>query len=271
MYQAFWGLRSKPFENTPDPRYFYVTGQHEEALARLEYVIRENKGAGMLSGVFGCGKTLLLRSLIGRLSLEEHRIAVLNVPPRSFEDLFRGVVRLLRNVALPLNTAELSTDALIEILQNILRENQREGRQTVIVVDEAHAISVPEVFEGLRVLMNFQSEDRFDLTLILAGQPELTGMVDDNKPFEQRIAVKAQLQPLNLEETKAYVTHRLKVSGANGELFTSDALELIHRNTGGIPRRINRLCDTAMLAAFAKHQPIVDRTLVELEVHAFSS
>ncbi len=271
MYNEFWGLSANPFENTPDPRFFYVTDQHEEALARLEYVIRENKGAGMLSGVFGCGKTLLLRSLMSRLSLEEHRIAVMNVPPRSFEDLFRGVVRLLRNVELPINTSELSTDALIEILQKTLQENKREGRRTVIIVDEAHAITSLEVFEGLRVLMNFQTEDGFDLALILAGQPEISGMVDDNKPFEQRIAVKAKLEPLAFKDTQGYINHRLKIAGATKDLFTRDALELIHRNTGGIPRRINRLCDTTLLAAFAKHQPVIDKALVELEVHAFAT
>jgi type II secretory pathway predicted ATPase ExeA len=268
MYLEYWHLQEKPFENTPDTRFLFTSAQHQEALARLYYAVTEHKGTAMLSGVFGCGKTLISRALQDRLSQEQYRVAALHIPPRRYSDLFRGIVRSLRSVNLPMNESDLSFDAMLQLLEEALEENIREGRETIIIVDEAHAITSGEVFEGLRVLLNLHSQVGFKLTLILLGQPELVELIDTNKPFEQRISIKARLQPLSAEEATAYITHRLAVAGRQRPVFTQEAIDLIFQNTGGIPRRINRLCDMALLSGCVRRLPLLDRASVQEEIAA---
>ena len=178
-------------------------------------------------------------------------------------------MRNLKTINLSTSQLELSSDALLEILEGIFRDNIREGRHTVIIVDEAHSIT-DEVLEGLRLLLNFQTNQGFQLTLLLLGQSELEGKIENNKPFEQRVSMKAHLNPLTFEETQGYILHRLKIAGTDQKLFTNQAMELIHQNTGGIPRRINRLCDISLLAGFSKKSKQIDRDMIEEETQAMS-
>jgi general secretion pathway protein A len=134
-----------------------------------------------------------------------------------------------------------------------------------VVVDEAHTIQDPSVFEELRLLLNFQWKDRFLITLILMGQPELLRMVEANKPFEQRLGMKAQLEPMTREETGQYLVHRLRVAGhAQPEsVFSADAVAAIYEGTGGIPRRINRLADMALVSGMAQRSAQIDAALIK--------
>ncbi|MCH7761867.1 AAA family ATPase, partial [candidate division TA06 bacterium] len=173
MYEEYWGLREKPFENTPNPRFFYHSKEHEEAFSRLIYAIRERKGAALISGEYGCGKTLLARSLMRELDDDRYEVAILSNPKLS-------ATQFLKEVVYQLGGGAGSDDKvrLMHELHEILYGNFRREKETVLLIDEAQAIPNEEVFEEIRLLLNFQLDDRFLLTLLLLGQPELRQKVE---------------------------------------------------------------------------------------------
>jgi general secretion pathway protein A len=257
MYETHWGLTLKPFENTPDPRFLYHAPQHEEGLSRLLYVVRERKGAGLLTGVYGCGKTLLSRTLTRELEKDVYRVAFVTNPRLDDVEMLRMVAHGLGATDLPTR----KTDILVA-LEKIFQENIRDGRKTVVVIDEAHAIEDARIFEELRLLLNFQTEEHFLLTLLLFGQPELQPKIDANKQLAQRMAMRFHLEGLSAADTQGYIEHRLKVAGAKHPLFTADAAALVFERTGGIPRRINHACDVSLLTGYGKSANVIDRETV---------
>jgi len=263
MYEQYWGLKEKPFENTPDPKFFYNSSQHEEGLARMLYVVREGKGAGLLTGVYGCGKTLLSHALMKELEQDVYKVALLTNP--RLDD-----VEMLRMIAHGLGATEIPTrkaDVLI-VLEKILKNNLSDGKKTVVVIDEAHAIEDKNIFEEIRLLLNFQFEDKFLLNLLLLGQPELKEKVENIKQLNQRIAMRFHLEALNKEETFNYIVHRLKIAGVSNQIFSNDAVSLIYERSGGIPRRINQICDCALLTGYGKEVKIIDQELVKETVQS---
>jgi len=178
MYEKYWNLKEKPFQNTPDPRFLYLSPQHEDALMKLTYVVAQNLGCGMLTGVFGCGKTLLARVILRDLGIQKFCTAFISNPLMTAPELIRSIVRSLNPQELPEKGTELLVDPLLEKMYNILLDNMREGRENLIVVDEVHTIEDMRFFEQLRLILNFQHEDKFLLTLLLLGQPELKGKID---------------------------------------------------------------------------------------------
>ena len=271
MYEKYWKLNDKPFQNTPDPKYLYASGQHEDALMKLTYTVTEGLGAGMLTGIFGCGKTLLGRALAQGVGADRYKIATINNPLMDNVELLRGIVRALKSAELPEKRSELMADACLEELNKILINNMQDGKQTIVIVDEAHSITEPKTFEEIRLLLNFQMENRFLLTLLLLGQPELTKKVDDIKPLEQRIAIKCHLKEFDREETHHYIAHRLEVAGRGDALFTDDAVKTIHEKSGGIPRRINRICDVSLLTGFGRKADKIDSALVNKSLQEFGN
>lgn len=265
MYEAHWGLTEPPFENTPDPRFLYLSKQHEEGLTRLYYVVKTRKGAGMMTGVFGCGKTLLTRAVIRGLQQGGHRIAYITNPRLEPLEMLRMILYGLGVTTPPIH----KSDVLFQ-LQEILSNNLRDGRETVVIIDEAHVIQDPDIFEEIRLLLNFQLEDRFMVTLFLIGQPELREQVEMNKAFAQRIAMRFHLGPLTTEETEGYITHRLSVAGRKDPIFAKDAIRAITEGTGGIPRRINQICDMSLFTGYVHHAtqvtgPIVEEAMASVE------
>ncbi len=269
MYKKYWNLTEKPFQNTPDTRFIYYSAQHEDALMKLTYCVTERMGAGMMTGVFGCGKTLLGNTLLKELGQDKYKVAFIANPQVEHTELLRAVVRNLKAIELPILKTELLADSLLEILNDILINNARDGKETVIIIDEAHIIEDEKVFEELRLLMNFQLEDRFLLTLLLFGQPELREKVGNLRQLEQRIAIKCHLEPLNQEETQKYILHRLEVAGRKDSLFKDDAIRLIFERTGGIPRRINHICDLSLLTGFGKKVDKIDKEIVRVTLESF--
>ena len=141
----------------------------------------------------------------------------------------------------------------------------RDGKETVIVIDEAHIIKDEKIFEEMRLLLNFQLQDRFLLTLLIFGQPELRQMIEDNKQLEQRVAVKCHLESLTESDAKNYIIHRLKVAGTTEAIFSDAAIKIIFEHSGGIPRRINRLCDLCLLAGFGQKVNQINEEIVNNE------
>lgn len=270
MYEKYWGLSKKPFENTPDPAFLYRSSQHEEALARLIYAVKERKGAAMLTGIFGCGKTVLGQALLSELTEDRYKVAVITNPQMSYPELLTYIATHLGARNLPIKKTEIMINAVLDALEEVFKNNMRDGKDSIVIIDEAHVIDDPTIFEELRLLLNFQTQDRFLLTLLLFGQPELKEKIDINKQLEQRIAVKAHLESLSLSETAEYITYRVKVANRTEPIFTEEALALIYDRSGGIPRRINRLCDTCLLAGFAKKQETIDKDIVLEEAKSLS-
>ncbi len=252
MYQDYWQLNEMPFENTPDPRFLYYSSQHEEGLSRLLYVVEARKGCGLLTGVFGCGKTVLGRALFEKLNPNIYQIAFVNNPYLKPVELLRAIARALGAENLPAKLSDMSSDYFLEVINNILVNNAKDGKETLVIVDEAHVIDDLNVFEELRLLLNLQLENRFLLTLLLMGQPELKEKIRKNKQFSQRIAMGYHLEHLSQEDTKAYIAHRLEIAGAKRSIFTKVALKTVFENSGGIPRRINRICDMSLVTGFGK-------------------
>ncbi|MCD5390580.1 AAA family ATPase [candidate division NPL-UPA2 bacterium] len=266
MYEEYWGLKEKPFENTPDPRFLYRSEQHEEALMRLLYAVEERKGAAMLTGVFGCGKTLLGYALLDKLDKAKFRVAFLTNLQLEPVELLRAIAYNLGVTDLPRKKTEVLADFLLQVIKETLINNLNDGKDTVVIIDEAHGIESREIFEQLRLLLNFQLKDRFLLTLLLFGQPELRTEVDNLKPLEQRIAIKCYLDRMGEEDSQNYIKHRLEVAGAEKEIFTEEAIKAIHEGSGGIPRRINQIGDMSLLTGFGRKTERIDEELIQAVV-----
>jgi len=263
MYEEYWKLTEKPFENTPNPKFIYYSSQHEEGLSRLLYTVNEGKGAAMLTGVFGCGKTLLGNTLLKELDKDIYKIAFIANPYLSYEELLMHIVYNLGGKDLPDRKTDVLVNVIIERLSEILENNMRDGKKTVVIIDESHVIKDRQVWEELRLILNFQLEHKFLLTLLLLGQPELKELIDSNKQFVQRIAVKYHLENLSEEETKEYILHRLRVAGRDQPVFTDIAHKQIFKKSGGIPRRINHICDLALFTAFGDNASIIDEGVIK--------
>jgi len=264
MYLDYWNLREKPFENTPDPRFLYNSVHHEEGLSRLIYVVREEKGAGLLTGTYGCGKTLLGRALAQELEKDVYRVALLTNPRLDDIEMLRMILHSLGASDVPTRKADI-----LVALEEIFASNLRDGRKTVIVIDEAHMIEPPTIFEELRLLLNFQTDNKFMLTLLLLGQPELKNKIEMNKQLNQRIAMRYHLDGLTLDETAGYVHHRLLIAGARNEMFDERALVLLYQRSGGIPRRINQICDMSLLTGMTRQIKMITDDIVKEAIESF--
>lgn len=265
MYEKYWSLTEKPFRSTPDPKFLYYSPQHKDALMKLVYCSQEMLGAAMLTGVFGCGKTVIANALLQQLNPEKFRIAFIRHPRATAAENLVAITMELgdRDIINKSHQAQFIESLAIESLKNILNNNHADGRETLVIIDEAHILEDPKIYESLRLLLNFQLMDKFLVTLILIGQPDLRQKIDNFKQFEQRIAVKAHLDVLNKEETANYISHRINVAGRKEPIFTDEALSLIFQYTGGIPRRINRICDLCLLAGFTHKLERIDAGIVQ--------
>jgi len=256
MYKEYWGFQEKPFENTPDPKFIYYSPQHLEALTRLLYTVVERKSAAILTGEYGSGKTLIGRIITNRLMEEEkkYNIALIVNPAISS---FQMLKEILYQLGGEIEKDSAKTD-ILNRLNEILYKNMTENRHTVIIIDEAQAIESKRVFEEIRLLLNFQTDDRFLLTLLLLGQPDLKGKVSKIPQLEQRFAVKYHLKRLTLDETVNYIQHRCLVASKKERIFTDLAYQSIYKSSLGIPRKINNLCDISLMLGYSKKLDKID-------------
>jgi len=262
MYEEYWKLKSRPFRNTPEPAFFYPSKAHEEALTKLTYAVTENMGAAMLTGAYGCGKTLLSVVLISQLGIRHAVASCIAQPNMTHLDLLRTVARSMTEENLPSVRSELVADSLMEVIGRALRENGRDGKHTVLTIDEAHLMDSQAVLEMTRLLLNFQDKGSFLLTLILLGHPELSDRISGIKQLSQRIPITCNIGLFDRDDTGGYIKRRLAVAGRADNPFGDDALNFIHRNSGGIPRRINTLCDVSLALGFAQRAESIDANLV---------
>src|SRR6266571_3612861 len=257
MYEAYWGLSEPPFDNSPNPKFFYLSPEHEEALVRLVYMVSHRKGCGMLTGEYGCGKTTLSRALIQRLEAERYEIGLLTNPSWNAVDFLREVL-----YQLGVETEEKHKPELMHLLNDLFFRNFQAGRDTVVIVDEAQLIDDDAVFEELRLLLNFQTDARFLVTLLLIGSPELAAKVRRLKHLDQRIAIRYHLNTLDDAHSAAYIAHRLQMAGQSRPIFTEAAVKLIFDFTRGTPREINNICDIALLVGYSKKATAIDERII---------
>jgi type II secretory pathway predicted ATPase ExeA len=243
MYERYWGLHEKPFRNTPNPRYLYLSRGHEEALTRLLYAVAERKGGMLLTGEIGSGKTLLGRVLLRELSPEMFEMAVVSNPNLSPAEFLQEV---LYQFGVPVRAGATKPE-LLRRVGAFVASCETAARHPVVLVDEAQEVRDPATLEEMRLLLNLQRDDRFLLTLILAGQPELRGIVERRPQLRQRLTLRYHLGPLDEHETAAYVRHRMSRAGAARRIFTPEAVLELHRMSGGVPRETNAVADLALL------------------------
>jgi general secretion pathway protein A len=257
MYEEYWGLTTPPFQNVPDPNFFFPSAQHREGLARLMYAVTHNKGSALLVGDVGCGKTTLSREFIIELSQDKFEVGLITNPSLPSKDFLEEI-----DIQLGIAPSNGSKVAMLRALNERLVANMQAEKDTVLIVDEAHCIRDPDVFEELRMLLNFQLNDRFLLTLILMAQPEIKDIIKQIKQLDQRIAIRHHLKPLDQTETMHYIGFRLQRAGAKSPLFTDEAFQRIWQDTQGVPRLINTLCDLCLLEGYATGARTVDAPLV---------
>ena len=250
MYESFWQLDRRPFEDTDDPRFYYPGESHQGTLLKLRYIVENRRGGAVLAGASGTGKTLITRVLARQLADSFRPISHVVFPQMTASELLNY---LADEFGTP-DTGVRGLDQTVRRMQKFLAENSAADKHAVVIVDEAHLLDDSEMLETLRLLLNFQPDSRPALTLLLVGQPKLLPIIDRIPGFEERLALKCLLRPLTLDETVSYVTHRLQAAGARHSIFEPAALETLFQLTHGLARRINRLCDLALLIGFAEER-----------------
>lgn len=263
MYERFFGLRERPFDLTPNPRYLYLTGRHREALSTLQYGITGRKGITVLIGEAGTGKTTLIRAAIDSLTGASVHCVYVNNPT-----LLRGEFYELLTPKFGLQErARLSKADFLAELEEVLLARRHAGGTTALIIDEAQSLP-HELMEEVRLLANFETATEKLLPVILAGQPELSDRLEHEelRQLKQRVALRCGLLPLDVRETASYISGRIAIAGGEApRLFTREAVAAIHQHSGGIPRTISVICDNALLTGFAAGEKPVGAHLV-LEV-----
>jgi general secretion pathway protein A len=260
MYQSFFGLQERPFDLTPNPRFLVLTPGHREALSNLEYGIASRRGITVLVGEAGTGKTTLIQTALQRQPDQVHAVYLHN--PALTRDEF--VQMLAARFQLSAEASQSKSTLLLE-METLMHERQQRGESTVLIIDEAQCLPL-DLLEEVRLLANIETHDTKLLSVILAGQPELASRLNDSslRQLKQRVALRCELRPLSLPETLGYVAGRLAAArGVGAQIFSREAVMLIHERAAGIPRTISVIADNALVASFALGQRPVKRAIVE--------
>lgn len=263
MYNAYFHLTRNPFDLTPDPNCFVPTLRHNEALAALYYGVRRHKGFVMVTGEVGTGKTLLLRCLLRLLENSKDIAYAYLFNSRLSPNEFLQYV--LADFGLPAS-GKNKCDLLLDLSRFLVSRGAKQ-MTTVLIVDEAHDLP-PDTLEELRLLSNLETSEDKLLQIVLVGQPELDKRLDSNefRQLKQRIALRAQLGPLNAQQTQEYIEQRLRIAGADPNavpLFSSQAIAAVYAYSRGLPRLINTICENALIGAYARQSSTVTGRVIE--------
>ena len=261
MYESFYNLATAPFHNTPNSRFFFETEQHREALAKLEYTVRNRRGFALVTGDIGSGKTTLTRTLLRRLG-SDVRSAIINNTRVSGEQLLRLICAELKIDLSP--HAEKSE--VLTAMRRFVEHQHAMDRTVVVIIDEGQCLSIDE-FEEIRLLTNLESETDKLIQLLILGQPELRPKLKHPRlaPLIQRIVMYTHLKPLDFDETTRYIAFRL-VRASKGRPnvdFSRNALKAIYEYSDGVPRVINLVCDNSLLVGYSNDTRLIDSNIVQ--------
>jgi general secretion pathway protein A len=257
MYEAYYKLREKPFSILPDPELIYWGQNHKLAFAVLEFAVVNSAGFSVITGEIGAGKTTLLRHLLRKLDRNINVGMISNTP--------QGRDELLQWVLMSLNQPfEGSFSSLYFRFQQYLQTEYASGRRTILIIDEAQNLQ-SDALESLRMLSNINADKDQLLQIILVGQPQLKSLLSSPQllQFAQRISADFHLKALDSDEVFEYIDYRLRAVGARVPLFSRDACLVVAKASGGIPRAINILCDTALVYGFAKQENWITKEIIE--------
>lgn len=260
MYESYWNLSRKPFGSGCDVAAYYPSEAHQGTLLKLRYAVEGRRGAALLAGIAGTGKSLVAKLLAERLPDAFSPVVHLTFPQMP-------AANLLAYLARELQTEDIGREPTIETsvraIERKLTTNAADGGHAVILVDEAHLLDGNRTFEALRLLLNCEYQGSPTATLVFVGQTSLLPVVARMPALEQRLAVKCLLRSLTHDETHAYVQHRLQTAGGATNLFEPEALDAVHEIAQGTPRDVNRLCDLALLLGFADEASTIDADRIQ--------
>nr|WP_320011639.1 AAA family ATPase [uncultured Desulfobulbus sp.] len=261
MYTKYYGLAKKPFSLTPDPHAVYMSETHQEGLAILKYGILSKKCFLVLTADVGSGKTTLLQALVASLEQDVH-LSVLNNPILYRDEFFSYLAQQLK--------LEWDGNKALFLIEfgKLLKTCYAKGERVVLIFDEAHVLPV-DLLEEIRLLSNLEEKGQDVLSIFLVGQPELNERMSDDRllPLRQRIGLRFHLSRFTLEETRQYITFRLRHAGARHfNLFSEEAVTRIYQYSHGTPRLINIICDHALLTGFSENKPTIGPELIEESV-----
>jgi general secretion pathway protein A len=268
MYKKFYNLTREPFHITPDPQFLYLSESHKQALASIIYGIEKRKGFVAITGGVGVGKTTIVRAYLDKATTADLKVIYVFHANLSFKDLVKAIYRDLG--------LELATNDLVEMVNGLhfaLIELYKQGKTVVVIIDEAQNMPM-ETLENLRMLSNLETPTEKLIQVVLVGQTELEELLEKHelRQLKQRIAIRSYIAPLSPQEGYAYITHRLSVAGLdNPSIFSTKALDIIVGEANGIPRRLNVLCDNALITGFGYQKNPVTASIAKEIVSDFAA
>jgi len=258
MYQTYWNLTRKPFRNDLDLSFAFMWERYEEALARMRYWAADGKRLAVLTGPASAGKSYLLALLTRDIKRRGDIVTTMPNPSLSAAEFLQYILSLYG-----FDQTGLSKSEALATLTQFACENAAQGIRTYLLVDESQAITERQTFEEINLILNLADEARPLFSVVLAGEPHLKNGMAECVSLRQKVEIGAELFPLTLEESARYLDHRLKVAGAEQQLFDSRSIEALHRWSRGLPRLLNISADLALLAAFGEGKKVVDLAAVE--------
>jgi len=267
MYESFYGLNNKPFQLHPDPGFYFGSKQHRRAKAYLDYGVSRNEGFIVITGEVGAGKTTLLRALIDGLQGSDVVVGHLVTTQLGAEDTLRLV-----GASFGFKVKDVPKSELLVTLEAFLISHAIKGKRCLLIVDEAQNLTLRAI-EELRMLSNFQYGNQALMQSFLVGQPEFREILQrpEMEQFRQRVAATCHVGPLDRDETAQYIEHRLRCVGSNGQpSFDPEAFDLVFKASGGIPRRVNSVCDRLLLAGYLAGKTHIQCSDVQEVVNEFA-
>ena len=266
MYLEHWGLNDFPFENVPNPRYYFESEAHRTLCEDLNDAIVRRKGAIVLTGEIGCGKSTVTQKILLNLPENNFDVALITYSMLSPTEMLCEVCQQLG-----LDVPQQDKNTILKTLQRHLTKNAQTGRGTLICIDEAQSIPSIDTLEELRLLLNFQLGSTFLVSLLLVGQPELKHKISELPQLKQRVALNLRLDHFDLETSMHYILHRLRSAGCTRPILTRQAIAAVYRHADGVPRKINHLLDRCLLVGMRESKSLLDSNLVATTIERYPS